>query len=388
MTAIRPDDPTPVSTPQNTLTTPAPLTVLQVITKGEIGGAQTHVRTLCEALGQAVTFHAAIGGTEPQPPLDQALRAQGVAVHRVPSLSNSLAPWRLYRAVRELIVILHAVHPQLLHAHSSAAGVAARIAGYLTRTPVVYTVHGFAFKPGAPPLRRLLAWVSECLCAPLTSQLICVSTHELQWARRLPLPRDRCSVIPNALEDTSHRAAPATTPMNVVMVARMAPPKRADLLILALAELRDQQGQEVPATLVGDGPDLPLLRTQAQGLGLQQLRWAGSRSDVPQLLAQHAVFVLLSNHEGMPISIIEAMRAGMAIVASDLPGIRELLPTANHGLCVSNQVTAITAALQQLLQNSNIRENLGHTARSQYELAHTPERMALAVLDVYRHIAA
>ena len=96
-----------------------PTKVMQVITKGERGGAQTHVRTLCRALAPQVRLCAVIGGTGPAP-LEDDLRALGLPVHRARGLRNSLAPWHLCRAVLELCALIRQHQPDLLHAHSAA----------------------------------------------------------------------------------------------------------------------------------------------------------------------------------------------------------------------------------------------------------------------------
>jgi glycosyltransferase involved in cell wall biosynthesis len=167
----------------------------------------------------------------------------------------------------------------------------------------------------------------------------------------------------------------------------MAPPKRPDLLLHALALLRTQHGLEPPTTIVGDGPDLAAHQALAQQLHLHHVVFTGERDDVAHCLAQHQVFVLLSEHEGLPISILEAMRAGLAILASDLPGLRELLPTPSHGVLVENTPAAVATALQRLLHDGPLRQQLAQRARLRYEQAHSPAHMAQAVLNVYRTLA-
>ncbi len=247
--------------------------VLQVITKGETGGAQSHVRTLCAALStQGVAVQAAIGGAGPLSPLGRYLETLGLHVHGIPLLDNGLRPVRLLRATRDLLRIVRAESPDLLHAHSAMAGVAARIAGALSGVPVIYTVHGFAFKAGNAWPRRAVAWTTEALLAPLTSRMVCVSEHERALARSLPLPSWRLETVVNGVDDI---AVPADATAwkregtSVAMVARMAPPKRHDLLLHALARLRDTTGQHGSATLLGDGPDRPAHEALAARLGLQ-----------------------------------------------------------------------------------------------------------------------
>jgi glycosyltransferase involved in cell wall biosynthesis len=365
----------------------AELKVMQVITKGERGGAQTHVRTLCQALAPQVRLCAVIGGTGPAP-LEDDLRALGLPVHRARGLRNSLAPWHLCRAVLELCALIRQHQPDLLHAHSAVAGVAARIAGRLCRKPVVYTVHGFAFKPEVPWPRRAVAWCCEWLLARWTRHMVCVSAHELHLAQGLPVPAGRLTLVPNALEDDGCRARPALEPLRIAMVARLAAPKRPDLLLRALARLRDALGHEVEASLIGDGPDRVALQALAARLGLRQAHFAGDVDDVPQRLARHGFCVLLSDHEGLPISVIEAMRAGLPIVASQLPGVDELLSCGQHGILVPNTVEAIAQALERLARSPALRERMGHAARERYETRHAPQRMASAILSIYTQALA
>lgn len=360
---------------------------MQVITKGETGGAQTHVIALCQALAGRACFAAAIGGTDPAPALGEGLRALGVPVHRLPQLSNTLAPWRVLSAVREMMRLIREHQPDIIHAHSAVAGVVTRIAGWMTNTPVIYTVHGFGFKPEAPVLQRWAAWLAEWVLARFTGHMICVSQHERQLARRLPIADGRVSVIANAVVDTPDRADPGAPRLRIAMVARLARPKRPDLLLQALALLRDRLGQEVPASLIGGGPDFEAQRVLSRRLDLRAVDFPGDVGDVPRRLAQHTIFVLMSDHEGLPISVIEAMRAGLAIVVSDLPGVRELVSPGEHGLLVPNRADALADALAQLAASAQLRVRLAHAARQRYEMLFAPSHMARAVLALYDQMA-
>lgn len=360
---------------------------MQVITKGETGGAQTHVLALCQELIGRTSLIAVIGGTDPATPLGEGLQALGVPVRSLTQLGNSLSPWRLFAAVRALLTLIREHRPDVIHAHSAMAGVVARIAGWVAGTPVIYTVHGFGFKSEVPAARRSAAWLAERALARFTSHMICVSEYERDLARRLPIASDRVSVIANAVTDTPDRADPGDPRLRIIMVARSARPKRPDLLLQALALLRDRLGHEVPASLIGGGPDLEIQRVLSRQLNLRSVAFPGDVSDVPRRLAQHAIFVLMSDHEGLPISVIEAMRAGLAIVASDLPGVRELVSPGQHGLLVPNEVDALATALAQLAASGQLRARLGEAARQRYEALFNPSRMAEAVLTLYGQIA-
>ncbi len=361
--------------------TPA-LHVLLVITKGEIGGAQTHVIELCRALRGQVRFSALIGG-EGGTFLEQALQSLDVATQALPQLRNSLNPLRVLASVQALRRQMHSDPPDLIHVHSAVAGVVARLAGKLSQTPVVYTVHGFGFKPQAPVLVRANAWLAEALLAAWTTRMVCVSEHEKTLAAQLPMDPARASVIPNAIADVVWHSPQRTPEPSVVMVARMAPPKRHDLLLQALALLA-VDGLRPPTRLLGDGPQRAEHQRLASTLDLPHVTFSGDVHNVPEQLAQHQVFVLLSDHEGLPMSLIEAMRAGMAIVATRLPGVEELLVHDESALLVPNDAFEIAQALRRLLQDAPLRQRLAQAARARYDARHRPEAMGAQVLQVYQ----
>lgn len=357
--------------------------VMLVITKGEVGGAQTHVLSLCQALSHQVQYVAAIGGGEVATHLGDALTLKGALVCYLQPLGNSLSPLRLIESVRALLRLIRQQQPDILHAHSAVAGVVSRIAGRIANVPVIYTVHGFGFKPQVSPMRRWAAWLAEYALAPWTGQMVCVSQHERNLARGLPLKHDRIGVIHNGVPDTVERANPSLQPLRIVMVARLAPPKRPDVLLQSLALLRDTLGYEVSATLIGSGSELKSLQSLAEQLNLHSVDFTGDVSNVAQRLAEHSIFVLMSDHEGLPISVIEAMRAGLAIVASDLPGMRELIAHGQNGLLVPNQPSSLAPALKQLIASVPLRIQLGQAARLAYEAGFTLDKMALSTEALY-----
>jgi glycosyltransferase involved in cell wall biosynthesis len=355
--------------------------VMQVITSGVAGGAQSHVLALCQALAGKAQLLAAVGsGHGSGGWLGGRLREVGVETHYLQHLRNSTNPLQLVHAVRELIALMHQQRPDLVHAHSSYAGAAARIAARWCGIPAIYTVHGFGFKPQARPIVRELAWLGESALAPLTRQMICVSRHESTLAARLPFQPNAVSVIPNGLPDVPWQGQPAAEPADLVMVARLAAPKRVDLLLQALSML----GASPAVRIIGDGPDRARLEAQARDLRLSKVQFTGTLDDVPQQLARHAVFVLLSDHEGLPISVIEAMRAELAIVASRLPGIEEMLTHEQSALLVDNEPVSIRDALARLIAEPGLRARLGQAARARYKQEFEAGQMADRVLALYQ----
>lgn len=383
--------------------------VMMVITKGEAGGAQSHVLALCEALRHDIHFTVVIGGPTEGSVLAQQLTALGVTVCPLPQMVESLLPWRLWPAVQGLVALIEAHPPDLIHTHSAIAGLTARLASQRTERPVVYTVHGFGFKPQVPWLRRHMANLAERAMAGLTTQMICVSEHERELAYQLSIHHERVHVIPNgiaaqtslvhthATDDALNKqtaASMSVTASNtthvprIIMVARMKSPKRHDLLLRAVAAVRDEVGFELPLTLAGDGPDRKQFEALSDQLQLEDVRWLGDVHNVPELLQAHDIFVLLSDHEGMPITVLEAMRAGVAILASDLPGIREQIIHNQEGLLCANTETAIVQQLLRLVQEPYLRKRLGRAAQEHFQNTFTVDHMARQVKAVYQQCLA
>lgn len=358
--------------------------IAYLITNSEIGGAQAHVATLLEALGDRAQAIVLAGGDGPLLTVAQALGARTI---RLSLLDNALSPVRAAAALRELMRALREADPDLIHAHSAKAGALGRLAGWLLGIPVVYTVHGFGFKPAAPRRQRLAARVAEWLLAPLTARLICVAQAERELARRLPLPARRIAVIHNGIADVPERADAGAPMHRIVMVARFAAPKRPDLLIRAFAQLAGSALAGCELVIAGDGPQLPAMRALAERLAPGRVVLPGNVAAVPALLASAQAFVLASDHEGFPLSILEAMRAGLPVVATDLPGIREQFDDGRCGLlCKPDSVPALADALTRLASDATLRMSLGTAARQHWSLHYGVTAMADATWSIYSQL--
>lgn len=355
--------------------------VAYVITNSEIGGAQTHVADLMRALRDRIDATLLSGGDGP---LFAATEAVGARTIRLSMLDNALSPIRAVAALRQLMSALRQAAPDLVHVHSAKAGALGRLAAWLLGIPVIYTVHGFAFKPAAPRLRRVAARVAETCLAPLTSRFICVAEAERALAGKLPVPGSRVTVIHNGVADTEARAHPAQPLSRIATVARFAAPKRPDVLIRAFAQAPLEHCELVMA---GEGPMREAMQQLAAQVAPGRVSFPGNVADIPGLLASAQIFALASDHEGMPLSVLEAMRAGLPVVASDLPGIREQAgPTDAAWLVSVDDAAAFAVALTELGRDPSRRAVMGHAARVRWEENFRIDAMAEATWQVYRQV--
>ncbi|MEH1904714.1 MAG: glycosyltransferase family 4 protein [Nostoc sp.] len=358
--------------------------VLYIITKSELGGAQKNVYDLIENFHKDYEIHLA---TSQLGLLTEFVSDLDVAVHLISNLSRDIKFSGEFLAIKECISLINKIKPDIIHAHSSKAGVIARIAGCLSKTPVVFTAHGWGFTQGTPPLQRTVALIAEKLLAPLSAKLICVSESGRQQALKFGVGnKNSLHVIHNGIANISLCMANSSQqPPRLIMVARFQEPKDQPTVLRAIAQL---QNPSIHLDLVGSGPFLESCKALAQSLGIaKQVSFLGDRTDVPDLLARSQIFILSSHHEGLPISILEGMRAGLPVVATNVNGIPEEVENGKTGLLVPpKDINALANALQTLIESPDLRLQMGEAGKLKFEQEFTVERMINEIKIVYENI--
>jgi glycosyltransferase involved in cell wall biosynthesis len=360
-----------------------PLKVLYVITSADYGGAQIHLRDLISALKGRVEPVIATGKGSF---LIEEAHAAGIPVHIVPHLTRPIRPVTDLIATAELARIIRIEKPAIVHAHTSKAGVVARLAATLTGTPKVFTVHSWSFVEGSSWLQDRVAVVAERIAAKLGGLMITVSesNRNMGLAKRIGRPEQMITVW-NGMHDIPERAVhgPKRTP-RVVMVARFVAQKDHATLLRALAPI------ESPwfLSLAGDGPLLQSTKELSHKLGIaDRIAFLGRCDDVGGLLAESDIFVLSSLFEGMPLGVLEAMRAGLPLVATDNGGTREAVTDGVNGylIPVGNDM-AMRGRLTRLLHDSDLRSRFGAASRLRYEADFRVEIKAARTMAVYRTV--
>ena len=173
------------------------------------------------------------------------------------------------------------------------------------------------------------------------------------------------------------------------MVGRFAPPKRHDLVLRAFADVHERfPGSEL--WFVGDGDDRPAAERLAAELGVQgATRFLGVREDVPDLLAQAACVVLASDYEGCPLSVIEAMAAGVPVVATSVGGVPEVVRDGVTGILAEpGRPDGLARGLAELLGDEARAVELGRAGRELARERFSREQMAAATAEVYERVVA
>ena len=279
-------------------------------------GDETDVAGLMRRAGIDVVALNKAGGPDPRTVLR--LRAQmrdfsPTVVHtHLPVLEYVLPAARLYG---RRVGIIHTVH---------------NLARAETRHRVLRAVNRRAFSHGVVPV-ALNEEVRSSIC------------------REYALPPSAVPVVGNGIDLDAFRGPQRRglrgAGARLLCVARLAPAKNHALLLQTVARLRES-GRDVSLTLVGDGPLRGRLEELARELGIsERVRFAGRRTDTPAFYRDCDLFVLLSDYEGMPMSIIEAMASGLPVVATRAGGVGELVDDGVSGALVEADAAAAAEAI-------------------------------------------
>ena len=351
-----------------------------------IGGTSVHIRDLAATLierGHKVTV--VIGG---EGPVTEALAERDVPYVSLKHLGRSVSVYRDARAFAEIRQTLKRLEPDLLSTHNAKAGILGRMAARTLGVPVLFTAHGWIFTDGVPALEASLYRTAERLAAPLADRIITVSEFDRRLAMEQRVaPADKLICVHNGMPDVPEaaHAQPEQDPPRLVMVARFEPQKDHDTLLRALAPLTNLPWQ---LDLIGDGQLRGKTEAQVKQLGLtERVHFLGVRTDVTEQLTTAQIFLLISNWEGFPRSILEAMRAGLPVIASDVGGSNESVSEGTSGFLIPRgDVETLRTRLEQLLRSAELRQRLGCAGRRRYEAEFTFEAMLAKTVQVYADV--
>lgn len=359
-----------------------------VITRSDtIGGAAIHVRDLSIALGQAGhRVRVFVGGEGMY--LGHLTRC-GVDAVSVPSLVQQVWPGRDLQAMRDLSKHFKVFRPDLVSTHSSKAGWLGRVVAYRLDIPVLFTAHGWAFTAGVPQPMRTAYGVAEAIASRFATIIVTVSEFDRQLALRWKVaPANRMVTVHNGVPDIPAGALADPrgirgTPPTIVMIARLDAQKDHPTLFHALSTLTDRPFQVV---LIGDGPHEGELRKMAADLRIgSRVTFLGFQDDVSIHLANAHIFTLVSHWEGFPRSVLEAMRARLPVVASQVGGVPESVRDGQTGfLCPHGDVETLRDRLARLLDDPALRHRMGQAGRSLYLARFTLDRLVRDNIRLYR----
>jgi glycosyltransferase involved in cell wall biosynthesis len=347
-------------------------TVVTMITRLIVGGAQE--TAILTAEGLRSRYHSILVAgpqTGPEGELHSEAAERGVAPLIVDSLVREISvtkdPVALYRLWR----FLRRERPQVVHTHSSKAGIVGRLAARLAGVPViVHTVHGWPFHEASSRPARTFYVLLERAMAPLTDALIVVAARDMEAGLAARVGRrEQYRLVPNGIDLDPLLSIPREPSDNgkppvVGSVMRLSEQKDPATLMEAAAHVL-QRHPEVRFVVAGDGPLRPALESLSERLGLgERFRFLGIQRDLRSVLGSFDIFAATSRWEGMPRAVISAMASGLPVVAADVGGISEVVADGENGfLFPVGDVHALSERLVALIDAPEQRMAFGRTAR-------------------------
>jgi glycosyltransferase involved in cell wall biosynthesis len=375
--------------------------VLRVVARLNVGGPARHAIRVAAPLA-ARGWHTLLvtgrTGAHEGDLIDEA-RAAGVELQRLPELGRALNPLRDVAAWRALRRTIEARAPAIVHTHTAKAGVVGRLAalraGLAARPALVHTYHGHVLEGYfSPPVSAAFRRIEAAL-ARRTDRLVAVSRcvrDELSRRHLVGRP-EQWVVIPPGVDferTRADRAAGAELrrslgvgPGDVLFgcVGRLVPIKRLDLACEAWAAA----APALPRAhwlVVGDGERGPALRERLASL--PRARWLPPRATLHDVYGALDALLLCSDAEGLPQAVVEALCAGVPVLATSVGGVPELVADEVNGLLVPRgDAAALAAALTRLGSDATLRARLGREAAALDRAPHAAAAVAGRLADLY-----
>ena len=358
--------------------------ILYIITQGILGGPRTHINHLVAHLNPHFEINVAVGAKDC---MDEYITGSIVPVYKIHSLVRPISLINDIKATMEIVSLIKKIKPDIISTHSSKAGILGRIAAYICHVPVIFTAHGWAFTEGVSEAKRRIYILLERLVARLAGKIICVSEHDRQLALEYRVGKpEQLVTIQNAMpfNPSNPLANPGKeNPVRLIMVARFCEQKDHQLLFQALSKIKVSKDYVVD--LAGDGPLMEECLNLAQSLGLNgHINFLGPRTDVPELLLNAQIFLLISKWEGFPRSILEAMRAGLPIIASDVGGTNEMVIDGENGFLIPRgDLETLISRIQLCIEDSELRIKLAKSGNGYFVQNFTFDNLLKKTLPVY-----
>lgn len=381
--------------------------VAHVITRLILGGAQQNTLFNCEDQhvihGDEVTLITG-PGLGPEGSLMERARAVGFRIVEIPSMRRSLHPWRDWQSYRAIIRSLIQLKPDIVHTHSSKAGILGRAAAAKLGIPAVHTVHGAAFHFGQSALatglyrfaeRRAIKWCDAmiCVCDALTDQYVAagIGSREKYTTVYSGMEVEPFLDPPKSRDEVRRKLGLADEHIVIAKVARLFNLKGHEYLIRAARRVVDRV-PNVRFLLIGDGSLRAEFEAQIESLGLtQSFVFAGlvPPERIPELVNASDIVAHTSVWEGLARVLPQGLIAGKPVVSYDIDGAKEVVIPGETGfLLPSESNDELSAALIELAESKVLRERLGANGRARFTDQFRHEKMTEKIREVYLRVLA
>lgn len=396
---------------------PKPIKIVRIIARLNIGGPAIHAVLLTAGLNTEAIRSMLVAGTvgKSEGDMQYLAKLHGVRLQFIPGLGREIywaydlvALWKLYR-------ILALERPDVVHTHTAKAGALGRIAALAAGVPVrIHTFHGHIFHGYFGRWKTMLFLSIERLLARITSRLIAISDSQLDElvnTYRIA-KRSKFAVVPLGLDlapffkvaqNTELRLQGNSKAAVLGFVGRLIPIKNPFMALRLMEGLvRKERLSKGRLVIAGDGELRPLLEAQVRATGLEShVEFAGWQHNLADVYSKLDLIILTSLNEGTPVVLIEAMASGLPFVATNVGGVRDLMKGpgrvfygandrplfslySNGALVEPDDEVGLVAAVEYLLENPILMQELASEGRKFVGQRFTRERLLKDIEDLYR----
>lgn len=377
--------------------------ILYVITKSNFGGAQRYVYDLARHIPKSeFEVKVALGGTGEKHgkmgTLEEKLQAVSIPVIPITHFMRDMSPYEDVQAFFELLRIVKKEKPNVLHVTSSKAGGIGAVIGRITRTPhIIFTSHGLAFDESwRPKWQRVLIWLASWCTFFFATQTIQITKDTYNRARSMPLMKNKHTLIHNGREafvfftrnearsklaDTKN-ASPQKD-IWIGVLSELTKNKNLHVLIDAMA-LIHKNGHSPHLYVCGEGEERDSLEKRIAEESLEEyIHLKGYIPNAANYLTAFDIFTLPSSKEGLPYVLIEAGFAALPVVASNIPGIKDIVTHHKTGLLVPITSEHLANAFITLLEDKSLREKYGQNLHAHVKKTFSVSHMVEQTVALY-----
>lgn len=368
--------------------------ILYCITRSKWGGAQNHLFELIRAQVSKGSEVILVVGDEGD--LTEKLHSNKIncKIIIMSSLVREISIRKDISTVVSLRKLIEKEKPEIVHLHSSKAGALGRVACIGNpNIKVIFTAHGWSFTDGVSQKKAKVFVVVERFLSRFTDRVICVSKFDYNIAQRAGIfKKTKGITIYNGVPDESQGDflyRNINEPVNFVMIARFSEvQKRQDVLIDAAKLLSENNVNNYRITFIGDGERFLEAQKKVEEYQLSdKIQFLGFKENPMNYLDPNSVLTLISDYEGLPISIIEGMCMGRPILATDVGGVNELVENDNNGYLVSLDTKEIMACMGKISSVSPYKfDELSKNSRVKYEEKFTNKQFISQTFKCYEDI--
>lgn len=361
--------------------------ILYLITSDDQGGAQKYVLEL------ATNFNGAVASGASSGLLQKECEQTSIPYYPLKHMRRELNPVQDLLEFWEIVLLIRKLKPAILHTNSSKAGFLGGLAGTLTRTPVIFTAHGFQYLEPMPKFKTIFYKFLHKIIKYSSDYIITVSEKERTEALKDKMLRpDKSETIYHGIKKINFLSKKeAREKLNIPQdtqvvgtIANFYHTKGLDTLLHAFANLTTLYPNS-QLVVIGDGPERDQLLNLVNILKLNgKVAFTGQITNASALLLAFDVFTLPSRKEGLPYVLLEACQAGLPIVATDVGGNPE---AAGPGALYTpkEEPKALSEALRKILANPTLKIELSRAGRA-YSQKFTTNAMLAKTSRLYKQV--